>query len=107
MKRVVTALLLIPTVLYVTLAGPSWLVFAVTALVAVICYTEYRGIAAGYGAPSGLAGYAAGLLLLAVNPEAGFLAVAILVVVALGLSLRFDDLTKALPGTALWLIGIL
>jgi phosphatidate cytidylyltransferase len=107
MKRVVTALLLIPSVLFVTLAGPPLLVKAVTALVALICYSEYCGIASGYGARSGPVGYAAGLLLLFTPAESDFLLVAMLVVVALGLSLRSRELAKALPDAALWLVGIL
>src|SRR5579885_819689 len=61
MKRVLTALVLIPLVLYVVLWGPRWLVYAVTSLVAFLCYYEYAGIAAAYGAgDTGPLGYAAG-----------------------------------------------
>ena len=107
MKRLITAFLLIPTVLYVTLLGPPWLVFAVTALVALICYSEYCAIASGYGVSrSGPVGYAAGLLVLAAKPETGFLVMTLLALLALGLSLRAQDLSRALPDAALWLTGI-
>jgi phosphatidate cytidylyltransferase len=108
MKRLITAFLLIPTVLYVTLLGPAWLVFAVTALVAVICYSEYCAIASGYGVSrSGPVGYAAGLLVLAAKPETGFLVMTILALLAFGLSVRTQDLGRALPDAALWLTGII
>ena len=59
MKRVLTALVLAPTVLYVVLAGPPWSFFLVVALVAGLCYWEYSAIA---GIPRGevIAGILAG-----------------------------------------------
>ena len=50
MRRVLTALVLIPLVLAIVIWGHAWLVFAVVALCAMICYREYCGMAAGYGA---------------------------------------------------------
>jgi hypothetical protein len=40
MKRLLTAAVLIPSVLYVVYLGSGWLLFGVTALVALICYSE-------------------------------------------------------------------
>ena len=67
MKRLLTALALIPAVAYVVLWANYWVFLAVLAAVALLCYREYDGIAAGYGfgAPSPM-GYGAGLLLLVV-----------------------------------------
>jgi phosphatidate cytidylyltransferase len=107
MTRLITALLLVPTVLYVTLIGPSWLVLAVTALVAAICYSEFCKIASTYGMRgSSPVGYAAGLLVLAAPLEWGFPALILVVLAALSLALTSDDLAKALPSAAVWLLGI-
>lgn len=106
MKRLVTALFLIPTVLYVVYLGPPWLLFGVTALVALICYSEYAGIAAGYGiAKPGPVGYAAGLLVLAMRPQDATLVFTLLALIALLLALR-RDLVKTLANAAFLLFGI-
>ena len=106
MKRLLTALLLIPTVLYVVYFGPPWLLFGVTALVAVICYSEYAGIAAGYGiAKPGPLGYGAGLLVLAMRPQDATLVITALALISLTLALR-RDLVKTLPNAAFLLFGI-
>lgn len=106
MKRLLTALLLIPTVLYVVYFGPPWLLFGVTALVAVICYSEYAGIAAGYGITKpGPVGYAAGLLVLAMRPQDAPLVFTLLALISLTLALR-GDLVKTLPNAAFLLFGI-
>lgn len=107
MKRLLTAAVLIPFILFVVLWGPSWLLFGVTALVALICYSEYSGIAAGYGvAKAGPLGYAAGLLVLAIRPQDGYLILTLLALIALSLVLRLEDLRQALPQAAFLLFGI-
>lgn len=107
MKRVLTAAVLVPFVLYIVFLSPAWAVFLVTAIVAVICYSEYCGIAAGYGVEkAGPAGYAAGLLVLAMRPQDGYLVFALLALMALALAIRVPDLTKALPNAAFLLLGI-
>ena len=106
MKRLLTALLLIPTVLYVVYFGPPWLLFGVTALVAVICYSEYAGIAEGYGITKpGPVGYAAGLLVLAMRPQDASLVFPLLALISLALALRRDPV-KTLPSAAFLLFGI-
>jgi phosphatidate cytidylyltransferase len=106
MKRILTALALLPLVLYVVLWGPLWSFFAVLTTVALICYYEYAGIAAAYGFGSlGPLGYGAGLWLLLLGEEA-LLMLTLLVLSALALSLRLDDLAKALPRAALLLAGV-
>src|SRR6476646_9315442 len=107
MKRILTALVLLPLVLYVVLWGPLWSFFAVLTSVALICYHEYAGIAAAYGfGPMGPVGYAAGLWLLLTGQE-GLLVLTLLLLACLVLSLRLDDLAKSLPRTALLVTGVL
>src|SRR5271170_1196312 len=64
MKRVVTALVLVPFFCYIMLWAPQWAFLITVAIVAVLCFREYADLAAlhGIGKP-GLFGYAAGLLL--------------------------------------------
>jgi CDP-diglyceride synthetase len=46
MKRVVTALLLIPTFAYLVLWAPWWAFLLSVAAVALLCYHEFIGLAA-------------------------------------------------------------
>ncbi len=106
MKRVVTAIALIPLVVYVVIWAHPWVFLAVVALVACLCYREYDAIAGayGYGAPGPL-GYAAGLLLLVVDRDA-WLLVTLVALIILALAMRSEDLATSLPGAALRIMGI-
>jgi len=107
MKRLLTAAVLVPFVLYVVYFGHPWLLFGVTAMVALVCYSEYSGLAAGYGvAKPGPIGYAAGLLVLAMKPQDGYLILTLVGILALSLVLRLEDLQHALPHAAFLLFGI-
>jgi phosphatidate cytidylyltransferase len=106
MKRVLTALALIPIVVWVVLWADPWVFLAVLAAVACLCYREYDAIAAGYGfgAP-GIVGYGAGLLLLAWwdVPWAVLVGVTVIVLVMV---MREEDLGHALPRAALLVTGV-
>jgi phosphatidate cytidylyltransferase len=105
MKRVVTALILIPAVLYVVIGGPVWLVFAAVTLCAMLCYREYCGIAAGYGITKlGPVGFAAGLGVLAL-PDGG--SIFLTVVALIALSLGTEDMADVLPRASALLLGVI
>jgi phosphatidate cytidylyltransferase len=109
MKRVLTALVLIPVVVYVILWAKLWVFSAVLIAVACLTYWEYDKIAAdyGFGAPGPL-GYALGLLLLFADREPwAWLLVTVSALAALALAMRSDDLSKTLPRAALLMLGIL
>ena len=124
MKRVVTALILFPLITYVVVWSPLWTVYAVTALVALLCFYEYSGIAAAYVSEprtsiseprtsvSGLGalgplGYGAGLLILALPGDAhALLTVVAVALIALSLALRADDLRAGILRAAFLLIGV-
>lgn len=108
MKRVLTALVLFPLVTYVVVWSPQWAVLAVTALVALLCFHEYSGIAAGYqDGKLGPLGYGAGLLILALPGNAqAMLAVIALALIALSLALRADDLRGGIVRAAFLLLGV-
>jgi phosphatidate cytidylyltransferase len=114
MKRVLTALAMIPVVLYVVLWAPYWAVVGVTALVALLCYYEYCGIVAAYGAGTlGPLGYAAGLLILllpqssSLLPQSESLLVLAAALMALGLALGADDLRAGILRAAFLALGVL
>jgi phosphatidate cytidylyltransferase len=108
MKRVLTAALLIPFVVYTVLFANPWVLLAVVAVAAVLSYREYDSMAAayGFGAP-GVLGYA-GLLLLVV-PSTGYLwlVVTAFVLIALALAMRSKELSHALPRTSLLVLGVI
>ncbi len=64
MKRVVTALFLVPVAVYAALFAPWWVLFAVVAIVAILCFREYATITGSF-APLG---YVAGILIL-ITPQ--------------------------------------
>ncbi len=68
MKRILTALVLIPLVIALVFLGPDWLVTAAVAVVAMLAAWEYLGIAKGTGAePQRIPVLAAIALLFAVS----------------------------------------
>src|SRR5438045_3462939 len=107
MKRVVTATLLIPIVLSVIIWGSPLMLFAGVAIVAVICFSEYRGIASGYGVGKlGPLGYAAGLALLAID-RLELLLLVLFALLALTLTIRFEGQEKTLPWASVLTLGVL
>ena len=106
MKRILTALALIPIVVYVVLWANFWAFLAVLVTVAFLCYREFDGIAGayGFGAP-GVLGYGAGLLLLVWWQDTWLVVVGVALIV-LAVAMRGDDLAKSLPRAALLLAGI-
>jgi len=107
MKRILTAVVLAPLITYVVLLGADWLLWLVTAAVAVLCFREYGAIVTAYGlARPGPSGYAAGLLVLLL-PRADVLMMTLIAMLVLTLMARSGDLAKALPGAGALLFGII
>jgi phosphatidate cytidylyltransferase len=106
MKRVLTALLLIPFIAWVVLFAPTYVFLAVLAAVALLCYYEYCGIVSAYGIerPSP-AGYGAGVLIL-VMPQVDATMITLFTLLALVLILRLGDLARALPYAAALVLGL-
>jgi phosphatidate cytidylyltransferase len=106
MSRVLTALCLIPIVVFVVLWANHWIFLGVLVTAAFLSYREYDAVAAGYGfgAPGPL-GYGAGLALLALPNDSWLLIVGV-AVLALTLFMREADLARSLPRAALLVLGI-
>jgi phosphatidate cytidylyltransferase len=106
MKRVLTALFLIPFFCYIVLWAPQWAFLITVAAVAMMCFREYSGLVAlhGFGKP-GPFGYVAGLLVLLLPGKDGtfFVLIAIL---AMSLALRSREMAQALPEAAAVLLGV-
>jgi phosphatidate cytidylyltransferase len=107
MKRVLTAAVLIPAVVYVVLWANLWVFLAVVFAAAFLCHREYDTIAAayGFGAP-GILGAAAGYLLFAWRGEA-WVYLTIVALVLLVAAMRTDDLSRTLPRAALAITGVI
>lgn len=106
MKRVLTALLLIPFFVYTVLWAPPWAFLVTVAAVAVLCFYEYSDLTALHGiAKPGVFGYAAGLLvlLLPARYDSFFILVALL---GMSLALRSHELAEALPYAGALLLGV-
>jgi phosphatidate cytidylyltransferase len=109
MKRILTAVLVAPLVVYAVGWGHYYLFLAVVSTVALLCYYEYADIVAAYGiGKPGPLGYAAGLAVLLVPParEPEFVMI-LAALFALVLSLTASDLAKGLPRAAALLFGVI
>jgi phosphatidate cytidylyltransferase len=106
MKRLATALVLIPTITYVVVWGQYWLFAAVLSAIALLCYREYNTFVTNHAiTPPGWIGYPIGIVLLhAPFPDATFVLAALLF---LALSLRSANLRDALPAAAAGVLGML
>jgi len=107
MKRVLTAALLIPASIYLILFAPRPAFVAAALFMAVMCFAEYRRLAAAHGAAVwGPFGYAAGAAVL-LAPRAELLVAVILLLAAFTLALAGDDLSQVLPRAAALAAGLL
>ena len=107
MKRVLTALVLIPVFAYLILWAPQWAFLAAAAMVGVLCFSEYGRIVSLHQIPApGLFGFAAGLLLLFL-PHQEIVFVVIVALLGMALSLRFNDLKESLPYASSLVLGVL
>jgi phosphatidate cytidylyltransferase len=105
MKRLLTALVLIPVVVGVILAGNEWAVTAVLAVTGLLAYREFDQLAAGNGiARAGWPGMLAGLALL-LAPDPGTILV-LIAMLGMALALRARDLKDAMAGGAAFTLGV-
>jgi phosphatidate cytidylyltransferase len=102
MKRILTALVMIPVVLYAVLGGIDWLFLLVLAAVAEICFDEYSLITASREPVA----YAAGLAILLMPVQwLGLLAV-LFTLLMLTLAMRSADLDAGFRRTAALVLGV-
>jgi phosphatidate cytidylyltransferase len=106
MKRIATALVLIPVIAWLTLAAPQWAFIAMLAAIGLLAFHEFDQIAAGQGiVRAGWLGMAAGLAVLLAPPKE---IVAVLVALAaMVIALRAREPKDALPGAGVFVLGVL
>ena len=109
MKRVVTALFLIPFFLYIVLWAPPWAFLVTVAGVAALCFYEYSELAALQGiAKPGLIGQISGLILLLSPARVNtFALLALIAIVGMSLALRARELARVLPDAAVFFLGVI
>lgn len=106
MKRVLTALVLIPVFCYLILWAPQWAFLVAVAAVAILCFSEFAALAARHAITEpGIFGYAAGLLLLFL-PGRDMAFLVLVAILGMALALRSRELAEALPAGAVLLLGI-
>ncbi len=103
MKRVVTALLLVPAAVYSALFAPWWLFLAVVATVAALCFIEYARITGSF-APVGLI---AGLLILIAPQRETILLLILTTLAAMCLPLAAPNPERAVAQAASLMLGVL
>jgi phosphatidate cytidylyltransferase len=106
MKRIVTALVLIPFFIYIVLWAPQWAFLVTVSAVAVLCFREYADLVARHGiVKPNVFGYAAGLLVLLL-PGKDVTLFVLVAIVAMALALRSREMSRALPEAAALLLGV-
>ena len=106
MKRVLTAAVLIPIVLYLVLLAPPPVVAVLIGLVAIVCYREYSSIAEASAGKLGPAGYAAGVALLALDAPDALIFLTVVALIAMSLAMRSEDLARSLTHAGATLLGV-
>jgi phosphatidate cytidylyltransferase len=107
MTRILTSVILIPLAIWIVLSAPLWAFLLAAALVGVVAYYEFDGIAKAHGlARTGWPGMAFGAVWLAA-PDRMSLAILLLGSSTLMLlALRAKDLSRALTSSACGVLGI-
>ena len=103
MKRVLTALFLLPIAIYAALFAPWWAFFGVVIILAVLGFREYAAITGAF-APLG---YVAGVLILAAPQHETILLMLLSTLAAMCLTLSADDPGKGFAGASALVLGIL
>jgi phosphatidate cytidylyltransferase len=103
MKRVVTALFLVPIAVYSALFAPWWALFTVIAIVAILSFREYAAITESF-APLG---YVAGILILTAPQHETILLIILSTLAAMCLILAAADPAKGFARSAALVVGII
>ena len=109
MKRLATALVLVPVIVWLVLAGPDWAFKTMLAAIGLAAFREYDQIAEANGIPHAgwpgmIAGMLAGLaLMFAPEPQ---IVVVLAAVVGMFLALRVRELSSAMPAAAAFALGV-
>jgi phosphatidate cytidylyltransferase len=103
MKRVFTALLLVPVAVYAVLFAPWWIFTAVVAVFACLCFYEYAHITESF-APLG---FVAGITVLLARPQDIPTVLILTALAGLCLPLAAPDIAKAVPRAGMLILGVI
>src|SRR5579884_580872 len=107
MKRLITALMLVPIFVYLVVWSPQPVFLAAVAAVGVLCFYEYAGLVEHHNIRQpGIFGYVAGVLVLFL-PRPDVLFIVLIALLALALAMTSRELTGALPFAAALIFGVL
>jgi phosphatidate cytidylyltransferase len=107
MKRVLTALILVPVAVAIVLKAPLPALVIVVAAVACLSYREFERLVTGHGiARAGLLGYGAGSAVL-LAPAEGWALPTLIAALALAAAMRSRPPARALPQAAAMVFGVL
>jgi phosphatidate cytidylyltransferase len=111
MKRIITALILIPIIVWDVLYAPAWAFTLILAIIGGLAYHEYDTIVAENGIlKGGFTGMACGIILLGLSylgwlPNA-WAVITVLAMLGMTLALKAADLKDSLSAGAAFLLGI-
>ncbi|MFM2123772.1 MAG: hypothetical protein RL328_223 [Acidobacteriota bacterium] len=106
MKRILTALVLIPLVVWAVLSAPAWAFLMVVGLIGFGAYHEFDTIAGAQGiVRTGWLGMAAGVAMLIV-PEPAFPILVVLTAVLMAVKMSVAQLSQALPSAGAAVLGL-
>lgn len=106
MKRILTASILIPLVVWAVLCAPAWAFLVVVGLIGMGAYHEFDAIASAQGiARTGWLGTAAGIATLIV-PEPVFPMLVFLTALLMAAKMRVANLAQALPSAGAAVLGV-
>lgn len=103
MKRVVTALFLVPIAVYAALFAPPWFLLIVVAIVALLAFREYAAMTESF-APLG---YVAGILILIAPQHETILLMILSALTSMCLMLPAKDPAKGLTSVSMLAMGII
>jgi phosphatidate cytidylyltransferase len=107
MNRLITAVLLAIAACYLIFLSPPPIFKAAAVLVGLVCYREYSGLLPGHGIRrASIIGVITGALLILI-PEFALLILALAIIAAFAVALRFDDLAQVLPSVVAEIAGAL
>jgi phosphatidate cytidylyltransferase len=102
MKRVLTALVLVPVAVWSILFAPSQVFLGVVAIFGILCFREYARITAAYAMP----GYVAGILILIAPLNQAALILFLTALAALCLTMSAPDLSQGSARAAALVLGV-
>ncbi|MEO5954031.1 MAG: phosphatidate cytidylyltransferase [Chloroflexia bacterium] len=107
MKRVITAAWLVPVSTYSIFFAPHWLFVTIVILLAVLCYREYARLVENQGLLSfNIPAIVGGIALLTLT-DVAWTTVALLPLLALGLSLRATDFKTGFASAGAFALGVI